>query len=121
MKGKYHMNEVVKCLNTKTAILEDLNVSYLVKKKWRNIVGDVLAKSLWFNYIKQDQCIISINNSCWFSEILLYEKTILEKLNTIIVRKQKIKMLKLVMSTDGPERKKRQYAVRKNYDNMIGR
>ncbi len=38
-----------------------------------------------------------------------------------ILTKQKIKMLKLVMTTDGQERKKRQYAVRKNYDNMIGR
>ncbi|MAQ64659.1 hypothetical protein CL647_06670 [bacterium] len=115
------MNKITNCLNNKSTIFEDLEASYKIKKKWKIIVGDVLAKSLWFNYIKQDQCVILINHSCWFSEIVLYEKKIIENINNMKIRKKKVERIKLIMENQTNNKKKRQYAVRKNYDNMIGR
>tara|TARA_B100000686_G_C16451766_1_gene792453 strand:- start:245 stop:589 length:345 start_codon:yes stop_codon:yes gene_type:complete len=107
-------------LDQNTDIMQDLKVSYKVRKKWKKIVGAVLAKNLQFNYIKKDQCFIAINNPCWYSEITLYEQKVIENINNYASPK-KIKSLKLVMNETKKEITKRQYALRKNYDNMIGR
>ena len=37
------------------------------------------------------------------------------------IRKKKVERIKLIMENQTNNKKKRQYAVRKNYDNMIGR
>ena len=84
-------------LKLKKETLLELKQSQVIKKAWSTIVGDVLTKDLHFSFLKNDTCVIQINNPCWHTEILYYEKKILDNLNAVIKQKKKIKHLKLTL------------------------
>ena len=119
------MDKAFSYLDIKSDLIKQLQFSHMISKKWKTLVGSVLSKSLFFSYVKKDQCVIRINNPCWYTEIHVYEDKILENLNSV-AKERKIRKLTLIMDTKKTknqigENKKRQYALRKNYDNMIGR
>ena len=119
------MDKASSYLDIKSDLIKQLQFSHMIAKQWRTLVGSVLSKSLFFCYVKHDQCVIRINNPCWYTEIHIYEEKILEKLNSV-AKGRKIRKLTLIMDTEKNknekgEKKKRQYALRKNYDTMIGR
>ena len=102
-------------------LIQNLILSKNVKENWPSIVGDVLLKSLKFQYIVYDYCTIMVDSAVWFTEIKFYENQILEKINNTLKIKRKIRRLHLIVSEKGRGDKKTPFANKRNYDTMIGR
>ncbi len=102
-------------------LIDSLISSQKIKEKWKVIVGAVLFKELQFQYILHDYCEVMVSSSTWFSEIKFYEKQILSKLNYELKSRRKVKRLQLVVNPKLEKEKKRTFAKKRNYDNMIGR
>ena len=101
-------------------LIGDLRLSLYMRKKWEKVVGAFLAKEISFEYIKEGQCVVSITNPCWFSEINVYRQTILKNINASFSAKKKVRSLK-VMSNAVKKNKGQPFSIKTNYDNMIGR
>ena len=117
------MNELKQSLDNtgiNKHLLRSLKETYIIKKKWRKIAGDVLYKELIFLYVKGDQCVVQARNTCWLTEIHMYKKTLLDNINTYITRKIKVSDIKIRVTENVSRNKNREFANKKNYDNMIG-
>lgn len=115
------MDDITSHFNQDITIFNELKRSYRVKKNWEMIVGGVLAKQLTFDFLKGQWCYILADNPCWTIEINIYKDKILENINNYVRSKNKIRFLKVSIINTADKKEKRQYAVRKKYDNMIGR
>jgi hypothetical protein len=115
------VDEIKSHLNQDSYIFNELKRSYKVRKNWEAIVGGVLAKQLAFDFLKGQWCYILADNPCWTIEINIYKEKILENINNYVRSKNKIRFLKVSIKNTADKKEKRQYAVRKKYDNMIGR
>ena len=101
-------------------LIGDLRSSLYIRNKWEKVVGSVLAKEIAFEYIKEGQCVVSVTNPCWFSEINVYRQTILKNINTYFSAKKKVRSLKVV-SNAVKKNSGQPFSIKTNYDNMIGR
>ena len=101
-------------------LLRNLQLSLVIRNKWQEIVGSYLADHLFFDYIRDTVCVISVKNPCWITEIQRYEKMVLAKINKQIKNRKKIHVIKVVMENEDVK-EKQPFANNTNYDNMIGR
>ena len=117
-----YMNELGSLLSDAKhphGLVADLRASNVVRKNWDYILGAMLAEHIQFEYVKQQQCVVSVHNPCWYSEIQAYKTTILEKINQIVKRRKKITEIKITMIK--PKQNLQQpFANKTNYDKMIG-
>ena len=72
-------------------MMKNLQETQLLKKQWTHIAGTVIAEHVTMEYIKHDECVVSVHTPCWAHELQFYEKQLLDKINTCLKRRKKIK------------------------------
>ena len=61
-------------------LIRNLVVTQKIKKKWKEIIGNVLFKELNFQYILNETCVIGVKTTLWYTEIKYYEDHVITKI-----------------------------------------
>ena len=90
-------DQTVKPQKQNKQLFENLRQTQVLKKSWKTIVPDSLADTVKIDYIKENTCVLVVNNPCCKNEVTFYEKMLLVKINNILKRKPKINAIRVAV------------------------
>ena len=114
------LQQSLNAFKANTQLMHDLNITQLIQKRWKDIVGPELIKHVAFEFVRDKQCVVTVQNPCWYTEIQEYRQKILQKLNQMLSLKPRLTGLKIITSFPQNEQKQA-FASKGKYDTMIGR